>query len=203
MRWHKKIAGQASYASAHGNQCSQATVPLSHVCAALDIALPHIVSCSFSLPENVTKLIDYAVDDAPEGSDNKVEFIYPYKASEVRTCLHPSTFLSGCASPSPASTIIRHHGLADHAPWRLTLNIGAGIRSQRNLRLHVRQRCARRQTILHPRARGATEPFARWLLRKDCFDTHRASSRRNFSGESGWLFPHKSRVYVLLSCISL
>ena len=36
----------------------------------------------------MARLIDYVVDDPPEDSEDKIKFIYPYKASEVRFSTH-------------------------------------------------------------------------------------------------------------------
>lgn len=39
---------------------------------------------SISTPERIEVLINYVVQDAEEGSDENVKYLYPYKASEVR-----------------------------------------------------------------------------------------------------------------------
>lgn len=38
---------------------------------------------SLAQPEQVSALINYVVDDPPDGSEDKVGFIYPFNSSEV------------------------------------------------------------------------------------------------------------------------
>ena len=74
--------------------------------------------CSLSLPENVTQLIDYVVDDAPEGGDNKVEFIYPYKASEVGESPLSSVDISHSGrAEGTTQLLLTPLCMSDKSPW--------------------------------------------------------------------------------------